>query len=95
MKPLLSAPLTVEDRRVWRQVERRMVGKYEGWSWVRAVYRGGEIRDAELMFLMSAVKARMLYTPGQIAHSLVRGWMSIEKDGITVTAALKIGTLEP
>ena len=49
MKPLLSVPLTVEDRRVWRQVERRMVGKYEGWSWVRSVYRGGDIRDAELM----------------------------------------------
>lgn len=40
MKPLLSAPLTVEDRRVWRQVERRMVGK-----WVRAVLRGGNHLD--------------------------------------------------
>lgn len=40
MKPLLSAPLTVEDRRVWRQVERRMVGK-----WVRAVLMGGNHLD--------------------------------------------------
>jgi hypothetical protein len=90
MKPLPSGPLTREDQKIWRQVERRMWHKYVGWSWVRAVYQGGDVRDAELMFAMCDVKARMRYRPGQIAICLVEGWMSIEKQGVTITAALNI-----
>jgi hypothetical protein len=86
MKPLPKAPLTPEDGQI-----------IDRWY-----YRGGKInplwyiqwdadtRDAELMFAMCDVKARLRYPPGQIARWLVEGWMGIEKEGVTITAALKI-----
>jgi hypothetical protein len=67
MKPLPSEPLTDQDRRIWRSVERRMIGKYAGWSWVRAVYAGGDVRDAELMLRL--VRGGCSLCLGEVAHT--------------------------